>query len=65
MKLIKYMKEFKLRQHVLARILNINQGAVSHKILNKRKWTPTEAFIIERYTKGMVSRMEILYPNEK
>ena len=62
MNLKKYMKKFKIRQRQLAQILDLTQGAISHKIKNKRKWTTQEALAIEKYTKGLVSRMDILYP---
>jgi len=65
MNLKKYMKSFKIRQKKLAEVLTLTQGAISHKILGKRQWTPKEALAIEKYTKGLVSRMDILYPNGK
>jgi len=63
MKLKKYMKDFKVRQRHLGAVLGITQGAISHKLSNRRPWKLKEAVLIERHTKGMVSRMEILYPN--
>ena len=65
MKLIKYMKKFKIRQKKLAEALKLTQGAVSHKMIGKRQWTPKQALEIEKYTKGLVSRMDVLYPNNR
>uniref|UniRef100_A0A6M3JZ50 Putative antitoxin n=1 Tax=viral metagenome TaxID=1070528 RepID=A0A6M3JZ50_9ZZZZ len=63
MKIKAYMKKFKLRQKEMAKLLGITQGAISQKLKGIRKWTANDAKAIEKYTKGMVSRMEVLYPN--
>ena len=47
----------------MAKLLGITQGAISQKLKGIRKWTANDAKAIEKYTKGMVSRMEVLYPN--
>ena len=65
MNLKTYMKKYKIRQKKLGSVLHLTQAAISHKFKGRRKWTADQALAIEKYTKGMVSRMEILYPNER
>ena len=63
MKLIDYMKEYNLKQKDIAEVIHLKPASVSHKITGKRKWSTKDAILIEKFTKGMVSRMDILYPD--
>ena len=59
-----YLKKYKIRQYQAARGIGLNYPAFNHKLLGKRRWTPAEAKAWEVWTKGMVSRMDVLYPGE-
>ena len=59
-----YLKKFKIRQIRAAENLGLKPAAFNHKINGRRQWTPAEAKAWEVWTRGMVSRMDILYPDE-
>ena len=65
MRIESYMKKYKVTQKQLGTILHINQAAINHKLKGRRKWSSLQALEIEKYTKGLVSRMDVLYPNNR
>ena len=65
MKLSDYLKWTELRQQELAVIAGCTQGVISHLVRGRRTPSPRLALKIEKATDGHVTRMELLYPNEK
>lgn len=63
MKLQKYLDQKKLSGLAFAEKHNLSQSTISRILNNKVIPSPGVALEIEQATKGVVTRMELLYPN--
>jgi DNA-binding transcriptional regulator YdaS (Cro superfamily) len=59
-----YLIRYSIKQKDAAQAIGLEQSAFNHKLHHKRRWTPEEAKAWETYTKGMVSRVDVLWPDE-
>ena len=64
MRLKDWKDQKQLKNKDLAASLDIDEGYVTHILKGDRRPSPELALKIEQLTKGMVSRMDVLYPEE-
>jgi len=65
MKINEYCKEKGLTQKTLAKELKITPAFLSQLINGHRNPSPAMALQIEQITKGAITRMELLYPEQQ
>lgn len=63
MRLKDWQKNNKVKDITIADNLGIDASYVSHINANRKRPSPDLAFAIEKYTKGDVTRLELLYPD--
>lgn len=64
MNLKTWKEQQQMNNKELADLLKVDESYVSLILNGKRKGSPVFALAVEQITKGMVSRMDILYPED-
>jgi DNA-binding transcriptional regulator YdaS (Cro superfamily) len=64
MRLKDWQKTYNIKDITVADDLGIDASYVSHINANRKRPAPDLAFAIEKYTRGEVTRLELLYPDQ-